>query len=298
MLESLSVTVRRRWSSGKAGHFVPRLFEESLLLIRSHPEQSGFSVISDVPSRLLLGKCIGRQIMVVDKSNCGEGQILLDRPGTESIFNPAGIDRGPAPFDVTHDLRVNTIYHFPNFTQSRYISKVTDGWWMGGILSVQSGYPFSVTLGPNGDRTFQNNEQTTARPNYASGANVVTGNGLTTPWFNPAAFVLPAAGHLGTEGRNVLRGPGFTNLDFSLDKDTKVGWLGEAGEIQFRAEVFNAFNRPNFGLPNATLTTAGVTTAPPGAGPVPASVLSPTAGIISSTINGARQIQFALKLIF
>lgn len=89
-------------------------------------------------------------------------------------------------------------------------------------------------------------------------------------WFNPNMFELqpttydPAAGpgctpangncyigRLGDEGRNVLRGPHLNNWDFSLVKDTKVGFLGEAGSVQFRAELFNILNHTNFAVPSA-----------------------------------------------
>ena len=80
-------------------------------------------------------------------------------------------------------------------------------------------------------------------------------------WFNPAMFsmapefasfrsgggdVACTIGQLGTAGRNILYGPGSRNWNFSLVKDTKVGFLGEAGSVQFRAEIFNILNHPNF----------------------------------------------------
>ena len=111
--------------------------------------------------------------------------------------------------------------------------------------------------------------------------------GNATHYYDPCAFVIPHAGFLGTTGRDFLRGPGFANMDFSLVKDTKVSHLGEAGSVQFRAEIFNIFNHPNLGLPNR-IVYAGT----PGANPLS------TAGQILTTIAPARQVQLALKILF
>jgi hypothetical protein len=89
---------------------------------------------------------------------------------------------------------------------------------------------------------------------------------------------------LGTTGRNILSAPGTANLDFSLVKDTKLGVLGESGNLQFRVETFNILNRVNFGRPNATVFSS--------ASPIPLS----TAGDITRTSTASRQLQFALKV--
>ncbi len=134
-------------------------------------------------------------------------------------------------------------------------------------------------------------------------------------WFNPNMFELqpttytPTAGpgcapanlncytgRLGDSGRNILRGPGFDNWDFSLVKDTKVGFLGEAGNIQFRAEFFNLLNHTNFAVPgssslqifNGPVTETSPFQEAPGA----------SSGLIQSIVGNPRQIQFALKVIF
>ena len=65
-------------------------------------------------------------------------------------------------------------------------------------------------------------------------------------WFNPCAFVAPA-GPFGNEGRNVLTGPGFTNLDFGLSKSLALG--SENHRLQFRGDFFNLLNHPNFDVP-------------------------------------------------
>jgi hypothetical protein len=105
--------------------------------------------------------------------------------------------------------------------------------------------------------------------------------GSPTGWFNPNAFVLPAAGTYGNVGRGTFYGPGLADLDTSLFKTFPVT---ERTSLQFRAEFFNALNHANFGTPNATVFSGATN--------------SPSAGIITSTATTSRQIQFGLKLIF
>ena len=99
-------------------------------------------------------------------------------------------------------------------------------------------------------------------------------------WFNTEVFTVPPFGNFGNAGRNIISGPEFRNLDFSVLKNT---FLREGWNLQFRAEFFNLFNHPNFDLPDVF-------------------VGSPTFGRIFSARSGlpgdARQVQFALKLIF
>ena len=99
---------------------------------------------------------------------------------------------------------------------------------------------------------------------------------------------VPAAGFLGTVGRDILRGPGLANLDYSLVKDTSLRFLGESGKLQFRAELFNILNHANFATPNRSVF-AGIQ-----------NVEAPlaNAGTITSTSAAARQIQLALKVIW
>jgi hypothetical protein len=104
-------------------------------------------------------------------------------------------------------------------------------------------------------------------------------------YFDVSQFRFPTPFFAGNVGRNVLISPGIATVDFTLTKDTHLPPLGEAGTLQFRAEFFNLFNRPNFGSPALNLfTNAGA----------PRS----NAGQITSTNTPSRQMQFALKLLF
>ncbi|MES1260877.1 MAG: carboxypeptidase regulatory-like domain-containing protein, partial [Acidobacteriota bacterium] len=115
--------------------------------------------------------------------------------------------------------------------------------------------------------------------NPAFDGSITQGN--PNQWYNPNAFVLPVVGTFGNLGRGVLNGPGLTNLDLSLFKSLAVT---EKTHLQFRAEIFNVLNHANFASPNPIVFTSGA--------------ISPSAGLITSTVTTSRQIQFGLKLIF
>jgi hypothetical protein len=91
----------------------------------------------------------------------------------------------------------------------------------------------------------------------------------------------------GSAGRNILIGPGFTDLDFSIVKNNYIGRISESFNVQFRAEIFNILNHPNF-ISNKHNDIFDSTGAP-----------VPTAGVFGSTVLGnERQVQFALKVIW
>jgi hypothetical protein len=107
-------------------------------------------------------------------------------------------------------------------------------------------------------------------------------------FFDPCAFSIPPLGFLGTTGRSILYGPNLSNANFSLVKDTSVGFLGEGGKIELRAEIFNLLNHPSLGIPSRTVFAAVKSVEAP---------LS-TVGRITSTFSSSREIQFALKILF
>ncbi len=131
--------------------------------------------------------------------------------------------------------------------------------------------------------------------------------GTPTNWFNPLMFGEQALGTEPNTPRDILRGPGVGTWNLAINKDTKLGFLGENGNLQFRAEIFNLLNRANFGPPSnavfgGTLTNSGVggfmggnIQAPTGSG---ASKPLGTVGQITTTSTTSRQIQLALKVIF
>jgi len=102
-------------------------------------------------------------------------------------------------------------------------------------------------------------------------------------WFNGNMFIQQQAGFLGNAGRNILLGPGLFDWDLSVNKDTRLPFLGEAGMVEFKADFFNILNRANFGLPSYGGGGTGVIT---------------QGGAIPGTVTDARDIQLALKIMF
>ncbi|HET9833120.1 MAG TPA: TonB-dependent receptor [Vicinamibacterales bacterium] len=209
--------------------------------------------------------------------------------GGQVATNPydLGYDYGPCQIDRTHNLRASAVYQLP-FQANRLV----DGWQVSAIVTAVSGAPFTPAIGFD-----QSGLQTAGqRPNLAGGRsldNIVTGGtvdatcGCITQYFDPTAFTLPAAGTLGTSvGRNSLRGPGLFTVDLGVSKN--VAFAARGTYVQLRLEVFNLFNRVNYGGPNPTIfiATADGTAAP-----------NPTAGQITTAL-APRQVQLAVKLVF
>lgn len=231
------------------------------------------------------------------------------------------VDRGRADFDLRQNWQFNAIYQLPQPFTGRALRALLHGWRASGILAVQPGYPFTPSLRTNWSHSGVNSGQPGTsggnfdRPNLApgrtlssvthgttpadcvlsTGVKIPAGTPLGTPdrWLDPCAFSLPPAGTLGSLGRNILTGPGLTNLDFSLVKNTPLRKLGESGALEFRAEFFNILNHPNFPFADTVRQIFGG--AAPGEAP-----LAP-AGVITTAQTyppKSRQIQFALKLLF
>jgi hypothetical protein len=198
----------------------------------------------------------------------------------QNAYNPRG-DYGPSEFDARHRFVLSGFYELP-FKANRLVA----GWQLGIITQAQTGNPLNPTLaiGPGPGISL------TVRPDV-TGAIQTTGN--PAGWFtNKAVFVSPCIAavppatlptcHPGDLGRDSITGPGFLNTDFSVTKNTKIT---ERFTLQFRSEMFDVFNHPNFGNPVLTTTSSSF-----------GKILStrfPTGDFGSS-----RQIQFALKLLF
>ena len=192
-------------------------------------------------------------------------------------------ERGRSNFDVRQRLSASYSYDLPFGKGHRYladagwVSRVLSGWQSFGIVTLQSGRPFTVALLSDIDNSgtgrsilgFGAND----RPNVVGDPRL--GQRSLERWFNPAAFAFPPRGSFGNAGRNILDGPGYQNVNASLVKNTS---LSERLNLQLRAEFFNLFNHPNFNLPDNFLG-------------------SPTFGRISSA-RDPRHIQFGVKLLF
>jgi hypothetical protein len=185
----------------------------------------------------------------------------------QDSYNLRG-DRGLSDFDARHRLVFNGIYDLP-FSGGAFL----EGWQVATILQLQSGSPINIVT----SNSTVNGIANTLRPDVSGPIATI---GTVEKWFDTSVFtVVPRAGNL---GRNVVMGPGFNNIDFSVIKNTR---LREGLLVQFRAEFFDLFNHSNFGPPGTVVGT-------------------PAFGQITSTrfptgeSGSSRQIQFAVKISF
>ena len=161
---------------------------------------------------------------------------------------------------------------------------VIEGWKLNAIGTFTSGRPFTLLVGSNRSGNGDPNAPDRPNPNPGFKGKVILGTDelrKTGRYFDPNAFFLPLAGTFGNVGRNTLTGPGFADLDFSVEKGFRVR---ENLDVRFRVEFFNATNHTNFGLPFSTVFSGFN--------------FSPIAGVITNTVTPSRQIQFGLNILF
>jgi Carboxypeptidase regulatory-like domain/TonB dependent receptor len=186
---------------------------------------------------------------------------------------PIGQNRGNSNFDVRNRLTWNFVYQFPN--RKGDWQRVTDGWGLNGIVTVQAGQPFSVNYfftqdfdgsgeffgRPDvvGPITYHKNDPTQYLDlsSFAAPCSFPAGGGDGT-----AATCIPGTRHFGNEGRNSLIGPPFRQFDFSIFKDTAIT---EHVKLELRFEAYNLLNHPNFISP--ILPSFFADTAPNGVAP-------------------------------
>jgi hypothetical protein len=191
-------------------------------------------------------------------------------------------ERGPAEFDVAHRLVVSYVWVLPwgrtrHWGQSwgRGSDLLLGNWQIAGIHAVQTGLPLTATLA--GTSVLNIGSDRVARPDLVGNPELPSSQRTVERWFNTDAFTIPGPTPqaFGSEGVGVMRGPGYSNSDFSIAKNIVVG---ENRSIQFRTELFNAFNHTNFGPPDIRREAA-------------------TFGRIS-TAASARIFQFGFKVYF
>ena len=201
-------------------------------------------------------------------------------------------------FDIRHNLVAAFTYALPGKSAhfQNVAARLLGGWSLEGIFTAQTGVPFTPLIGEdiagNGDQFAANNQ----RPNLVTGQPLYIAS--SAPPFrvaNPAAFAIPAAGTYGDAERNILRASGLNQLDLGLHKTVKAS---ERFSVQFRAELFNVLNHPNFAPPAASgnnLLTAGSSF-----GLSQEMANSSSGGLLLPLFNsgGPRSIQLALKLLF
>jgi hypothetical protein len=196
--------------------------------------------------------------------------------------NDLNAERGPAEFDVKHRLVISYVYELPWGHNRRWgqswnsaANLLLGGWQISGIHVVQGGLPLTAVVG--GSSVLNLGGDRVARPNLVGNPELPRSERTVEHWFNTAAFspLSPAPQAFGTAGVGTMRGSGVATFDFSLAKNVNVD---ENRYVQFRTELFNAFNHPAFGPPDIRLDAN-------------------TFGRILSAGN-ARIIQFGMKFYF
>ena len=207
-----------------------------------------------------------------------QAQMILNR-------NDLPLDWGPSALNIRQQASISLLYELP-FGHGRHWlhgggigGKIFGGWQFNAITALETGFPFTPQVGSNrsGDGDTRNPDRPSLNPAFTGP--VILGN--QNEWYNPNAFVLPAAGTYGNLGRGVFTGPGLADLDVSMFKSTSIN---EKASVQFRAEFFNVLNHVNLGTPNATVFSG--------------SSFNAAAGLITTLATTPRQIQFGLKLVF
>jgi hypothetical protein len=212
------------------------------------------------------------------------------------------LDRGNSIFDIRHRLVFNYVWELPWLKdQKGVLSHILGGWQYNGIWSFQTGPHWSPFCNRGTACDFNRDGERNDRPDAPNGNNIDankdmwangffwSGSPLTAAGFKGAFsgskpfFARPCLGCNGSLGRNTFVGPGQFNTDQSLFKNIRVT---ERFKLQFRFEMFNAFNRANFLLPNSATGGNNANRITQG-----------NFGTASGTLN-PRQIQFAIKLFY
>jgi hypothetical protein len=229
------------------------------------------------------------------------------------------LSRGLSDFNVGRTVVLNGTWEVPTRKSLAGPAQwALGGWELGLIFTASDGIPFTATWGTGSDPANTNSGDDWAFPNRLGGpgCNTLTNPGNPNNYIKTQCFAIPTAPDMafwnqhcdplppsigapvafplcynlrGNAGRNILIGPGLTDLDFSLFKNNYIKRISEKFNVQFRAEIFNILNHVNF-APPATPTNTDIFD---GAGNP-----NTVAGQLTKTTTTAREIQFAVKVIF
>src|SRR5467141_2408808 len=240
--------------------------------------------------------------------------------------------RTRSDFDIQRTLVFNITWLVPSpKSLSGPAAWITNGWQLGGIFKVSDGVPFTPTFGTDGDPQGLLSSDTWDFPNRLTtpGCQSLVNPGNPNNYIKTQCFAVPTAPDVtffntgggigcdpafgstnpadpnylwcfnlrGNSGRNILIGPGTSNLDFSIFKNIPVKKISESFNVQFRAEFFNILNHANFAVP----VTPDHTDIFDSTGKSLNPLLPPfdgSAGVLTSTNTPGREIQFALKLVW
>ncbi len=222
-----------------------------------------------------------------DASSFGRGLTIVDA-------NNLKLNRGLADFDIRQKFSISLLYETPRI-RGNAITSILSRWELGAVTILQSGRPFNVVCTQPFDPIRDASGQLVGNrgcdynadgfnydfPNAPSFGGYTTGierSQFLTGIFQASDFTAPALGQPGTLGRNMYFGPGYANTNLNVVKRFPFPALGERGQIDFRTEFFNLFNRVNLGQPTGNLSSSQFGR--------------------STTALGARNVQFGIRIAF
>ena len=178
------------------------------------------------------------------------------RNGTNTIQNSFARNStySLSNFDIPQAWKGTVVYALPFgkghslLNQGGILDAFVGGWQVSSLFEYQSGNTFSVQMNSNSSNSQANSQY----PNVVPGVPLYPAQKTAAQWFNPAAFVSPGQYQFGNAGRNILRGPNFSDVDFSASKTMRLPKL-ERGELQFRFDATNALNHTSLGIPNINI---------------------------------------------
>lgn len=209
----------------------------------------------------------GKSLDTLTNVDLCDGCVNSSGSGSIQDMNNRKANRGPSDHNVPQRFVFSGGWELP-FAPENVIAR---GWAVSGILSLSSGLPFTLNLPFDNAGTGNINWPNRLRDGRLDGGSI-------DRWFDTEAFAFPTQFTYGNAGRNYLTGPGTKSVDISLQRNFKLP-INDGSRLEFRAEAFNLFNTPQFGIPGATLQ-------------------NPTFGVIGGTASPNRQMQFGLRLLF
>ena len=217
---------------------------------------------------------------LIDDASSVFSTTVLSSPNSSSLiaadtFRPS-LERDVSSGDMPNVTTFSGIYDLPaghghHFASTGLADTLLGGWTLNSILSVQSGMPVTITQATNNNSFAGFALQ---RPNLVGTPNLAPALRTPAHFFNTAAFATAPQFTIGTASRNPARGPAYRDLDFALARH--INLPGEAG-LEFRGEIFNIFNTPEFAQPNGSFGSAAF-------------------GSITGTVTDPRVVQFAIRI--
>lgn len=197
-------------------------------------------------------------------------------------------------FDTASALVGEVVYELPVGSGRLLVlhgaaNAIAGGWRVSSIFQWHSGVPFTPVI----QGSVADGIDPGLGPSFSNGSalypelvgNPKVSNPTNAKWFNPAAFANPAPGTFGSAGRNILIGPGYSDIDFSIAKSFPLHF--ERSRLEIRADMYNMLNHVNYANPDAAVgyTSAGV-------------LADPNAGVITGPVGGSRIIQLGVHFTF